>query len=540
MPPPARPRPNPATYERFVTWLETELDQAAARNPNPGRTEAFHRLNRTEYHHAVRDLLDVEVDVAELLPADGASYGFDNIAGVLGVSPTLVERYLAAARRISRIAVGRPAPSATAEVHRLPSDLGDGGFDAGIEMALRWLLASPEFVLRVERDPAGSAPGSTYPVSDLELASRLSSFLWSSIPDDELLDAAVAGRLRDPVELERQTRRMLADDRARALVTSFASQWRHLRNVPAVVPDEDRFPDVGEALRRAMRRETKLFVDSDCRWRGALDARGHRAPPRQSGLRELPPADALIAGFVCRNARGERYARPPVWLLAGTLGLSVVIFAGDRLFTEAPDSPLASAAIVALAQYGIPTGMFLVGRTAGTWLAPRLRVYAQLAEYLRVMWIPIGGFAAGYLAIILVFAGFCGTLERFAPGSFAGAAQAEIGDWISFSFFSALTQNYSGIAPASVPARMLVGIQLILSVGPGRLRRRHVVHPASARAHRAPDHGDLIAASRALSLRRRTQQRECCSASSWGESARTRLAPRRVLLRRRLARILTS
>ena len=140
-----------------------------------------------------------------------------------------------------------------------------------------------------------------------------------------------------------------------------------------------------------------------------------------------------------------------------------MIFAGDRLFTEAPAPALPSAAIVA--QYGIPTGMFLVGRTAGTWLAPRLRVYAQLAEYLRVMWIPIGGFAAGYLAIILVFAGFCGTLERFAPGSFAGAAQAEIGDWVSFSFFSALTQNYSGIAPASVPARMLVGIQLILSVG---------------------------------------------------------------------------
>ena len=482
MPPAPRPRPDGETYGRFVAWLESELDRAAAANPDPGRTEAFHRLNRTEYHHAVRDLLDLEIDVAELLPADGASYGFDNIAGVLGVSPTLLERYLAAARKISRVAVGRPAPSATAEAFRLASDLpqddwvagmpfgtrgggafrhtfpedadyvfsvrlarsagdnlavfevphtlevsldgtlvrtftaggpppadtprdsdeyrawrdrqrtidgdwefrlpvgagprelrvtfvrktaaypetlrqpylrpytsitgGDtrvqpylgsvtvtgpfaagggppaedtpsrrrifvcrpagaaeadetacarrvvsnlarrayrrpvtsadldvllgffgegrqeGGFDAGIEMALRWLLASPEFVLRVERDPAGVEPGSSYAISDLELASRLSFFLWSSIPDDELLDLAVAGRLRDPVVLAGQTRRMLADGRARALVTSFASQWLYLRNVPAVVPDEDRFPDVGEGLRQAMRRETELFVES--------------------------------------------------------------------------------------------------------------------------------------------------------------------------------------------------------------------------------------------------------------------------------------
>ena len=482
MPPPPRPRPDRETYRRFVAWLESALDRAAAARPDPGRTEAFHRLNRTEYHHAVRDLLDLEIDVAELLPADGASYGFDNIAGVLGLSPTLLERYLAAARKISRVAVGRPAPSATAEVFRLASDLpqddwvagmpfgtrgggafrhvfpqdadyvfsvrlardaggnlavfeephvlevsldgalvrtftaggppprdvprdgdeyrawrdrqrnidrdwefripvgagprelratfvrttaaypethrepyrrpytsitggdtrvqpylgsvtvtgpfaapggppaaetpsrrrifacrpaaGDeagesacarrilsglarrawrrpvraaetdvllgffdrgrreGGFDAGVEMALRWLLASPEFVLRVERDPPGAAPGAVYAVSDLELASRLSFFLWSSIPDDELLDLAVEGRLRDPAVLEGQVRRMLADGRARSLVTSFAGQWLHLRNVPAVAPDEDRFPDVGEGLRQAMRRETELFVES--------------------------------------------------------------------------------------------------------------------------------------------------------------------------------------------------------------------------------------------------------------------------------------
>ena len=136
------------------------------------------------------------------------------------------------------------------------------GFDAGIEFALRWLLASPEFVLRVERDPVGLAAGANYEISDLELASRLSFFLWSSLPDDELIDVAARGRLSDPGELERQTRRMLQDGRARALVTNFASQWLYLRNVPAVYPDADLFPHVGEALRQAMRRETELFVES--------------------------------------------------------------------------------------------------------------------------------------------------------------------------------------------------------------------------------------------------------------------------------------
>lgn len=480
MPPPSRPRPDADTHDRFVSWLESELDRVAAVSPNPGRTEAFHRLNRTEYHNAVRDLLGVDVDVTELLPADGGSYGFDNIAGVLGISPTLLERYLGAARKISRIAVGRPAPSAATETFRVPNDLSqddwvdgmpfgtrggatfrynfpqdgeyvvqvllarnaggnlavfnvphtlevslDGellrsytvggqapadaspgsdayrdwqasqrtvdddwefrlpvragprdiqvtfvrrtwayqesvrapylrpytgtdtrrqpylgqititgpydaadvppaastpsrsrifvcqssaadaadeqtacarqilttlarrayrrpvtphdedvllgffeqgraadGFDAGIEFALRWLLASPEFVLRVERDPAGVAAGTNYAISDLELASRLSFFLWSSLPDEELIEVARAGRLRDPDELERQARRMLQDGRSRALVTNFASQWLYLRNVPAVYPDADLFPHVGEGLRQAMQRETELFVES--------------------------------------------------------------------------------------------------------------------------------------------------------------------------------------------------------------------------------------------------------------------------------------
>ena len=482
MPPAPRPRPDEATYARFIARLETELDAVAAADPNPGRTEAFHRLNRAEYRNVIRDLLALDVDVAELLPADDGSYGFDNIAGVLGVSPTLLERYLSAAKQVSRLAignpdlpptaltfrrsaddaqdarlaglpfgtrggmaisynfpvdaeyrirvrlsrdtadnlapftdrheldvsldgehlrtftVGEPAPegasrtspeyrewrarqrrvdddwvlrvpvpagprtlrvafrkktSAYAETLRQPylrpytnttggdtryqpylesvvvtgpyeaSDapptvetpsrariftcrppacdeaaarvcareilstlarrayrrpvterdldvllsfyddgLRDGGFEAGIELGLRRLLAGPEFLFRVVRDPAEAAPGTNYRLADLELASRLSFFLWSSIPDDELLDAAVAGRLQEPEALQAQVRRMLADERASALVENFAGQWLYLRNVPALVPDENRFPDFGEALRRAMQRETELFVES--------------------------------------------------------------------------------------------------------------------------------------------------------------------------------------------------------------------------------------------------------------------------------------
>ena len=480
MPPAPRPRPDEATYARFIDYLETELDAAAVARPDPGRTEAFHRLNRAEYHNVVRDLLDLEVDVAELLPADDGSYGFDNIAGVLGMSPTLLERYLSAAKKVSRLAVGNPNLPPTAETFHLAADysqddridglpfgtrggiaipytfpvdavysirlrlgrdtldalaafevphelevsldgdplrtfhvgepppdaargsdeyrawrdrqrradedwvlrvpvlagprtlratfrkktsaypetlrqpylrpytnttggdtryqpylasvvitgpyeasdgppaeetpsrariftcrpaVGDAagaracasdilstlarrgyrrpvtardldvllgfydrgsseGFEAGVELALRRLLVSPEFLFRVVRDPVGLAPESVYRLSDLELASRLSFFLWSSIPDEELIDLAAARRLRDPAVLEAQVRRMLADERAAALVENFAGQWLYLRNIPALVPDENRFPDFGEALRRAMRRETELFVTS--------------------------------------------------------------------------------------------------------------------------------------------------------------------------------------------------------------------------------------------------------------------------------------
>ena len=453
MPPAGRPRPDEATYDRVATWLEAELDAASAASPNPGRTQTFHRLNRAEYRNAVRDVLGITVDVEELLPADSASYGFDNIAGVLRVSESLMERYLTAARRIGRAAVGTTPPTAVARTytvspalpqddhveglpygtrggalitHRFPLDaeyvlrvevsrvsggaqlevtvdgervelfrmqqglpsldidgneVGDnlevrlpvaagpreigvaflktpallsetprrlflnptvsrrdlpylrsvtvtgpfdaagpgdtparqrlfvcrpadageeaacadailgalarrawrrpvddadleilriafaagregGGFEAGIERALQQLLVSPEFLFRVEADPADTAAGVNYRIGDLELASRLSFFLWSSVPDDELLDAAAGGTLSDPAELGRQVRRMLADERARALTDNFVGQWLQLRNLEAARPSQVLFADFDDGLRQAFRRETELFFES--------------------------------------------------------------------------------------------------------------------------------------------------------------------------------------------------------------------------------------------------------------------------------------
>jgi hypothetical protein len=138
----------------------------------------------------------------------------------------------------------------------------EGGFDAGIELAVSAVLVSPHFLFRLEPDPAGARPQTPYRVSDVELASRLSFFLWSSIPDDELLTEAIAGRLHQPAVLERQVRRMMADERSRALVTNFASQWLHLRNLASITPDMRLFPDFDDNLRQAFRQETELFVDS--------------------------------------------------------------------------------------------------------------------------------------------------------------------------------------------------------------------------------------------------------------------------------------
>ena len=490
MPPAGMPRPNPAAAAALASYLEKELDQAAAGHPNPGELPAFHRMNRAEYANAIRDLLAVEIDAESLLPADDSGKGFDNLAALLPVSPLLTERYMAAASTISKLAVGDPQASPVSEIYRVsemvlqdermsedlpfgsrggmaarhnfqsdgeyvlkvrlqrngdgyvrgllngphlldarlngsrvklftiesakdkgrsgplwthngPEHRGDtepyeysadqnlevrfnakagtgvvgvsflkdpsesegillpdpiyadyvdykGGdpdypgariavegititgpynshgigdtpsrqkifschptrteeegacartilsslarrsyrrpvrnedvepllhlyqatrgeesFEAGIRTALQRILISPQFLFRIERDPAGVAPGTPYRLSDIDLASRLSFFLWSSIPDDELLSLAEKGRLSDPAVLDQQVRRMIADSRSQALVDNFAGQWLLFRNVGRISPDPDLFPDFNENLREAFRRETELFFGSN-------------------------------------------------------------------------------------------------------------------------------------------------------------------------------------------------------------------------------------------------------------------------------------
>ena len=455
MPPPGRPRPEKAVYDGFASWLETELDQAALADLNPGRTESFHRLNRTEYRNIVRDLLAVDMDFNNLLPIDDSGGGdapFDNIASSLRLTQSLMEVYLSVANRVSRLALGGTPPAAElrfkvsgdlnqhvyfegmpfgtrggilvdqifpvdgeyeievnvggrgaghielaldgerislfevapraaggqyggpaaaphiarlaigagprkltaafvnespyllaegdrkpffgrrqtgsislpgiseiwikgpldvvgkgetpsrerifvcypnapseeeacAETilstlarrayrrplddHDLPVLMGfyaagqaEGGFEAGIQRAIRGLLANPNFLFRVEKDPEILEAGNVYQLSDLEVASRLSFFVWSSIPDDELLDLAVADKLTEPGVLEAQVTRMLADDRASALTDSFAAQWLWVRNLEAAMPSEPIFPNFDESLRRAFRQEISLFFDS--------------------------------------------------------------------------------------------------------------------------------------------------------------------------------------------------------------------------------------------------------------------------------------
>jgi hypothetical protein len=475
MPPPGMPRPPLAEYEGLRDWLEAEIDRKAAGRANPGSV-VLHRLNRTEYANAVRDLLDLEIDTTTLLPPDDSARGFDNVAGSLTISPTLLEAYMTAATRVARMAVGywktptesayiapgdtsqnqhveglpfgtrggmlvrhsfpadgdykfsvqnfglgkyvpgeqleflidgervhltdyvgvgltqgmsgdndgaievtipvragthmvgatfvatnyRPSldvikqyerkslennsipqlqyypaigllriqgpfeptrpedsrsirkvftcrPSSVSQADRgasapslsaaskeeeacakeilatltrrayrhpsTPEDMEwvwgfyqegrrDGTFEDGIELALRRILASPQFLVRAEREPANVKTGQPYRITDLELASRLSFLLWSSIPDDELINLAGQDKLHNPTVLERQVRRMLADSRSQALIENFADQLLYLRNLPATSPDGVYYPNWDDELRKSFRRETELLFES--------------------------------------------------------------------------------------------------------------------------------------------------------------------------------------------------------------------------------------------------------------------------------------
>ena len=438
MPPSGARRPDRSVIDAFASNLETALDRAAAAKPNPGTT-ALHRLNRTEYANAIRDLLALPIDATTVLPPDDSAEGFDNVADVLGVSPLLIQGYVSAATKISRLAVGNPEISADKATYRIPRGLtqadhieglplgtrggmlikhifpldgeydfriarsgvgvgqtgvggdeeleisvngervyivgrnsprdirlqmkagpqsigiavlkkrnargvddlydvyaatlgvstvsitgpfnpagpgdtpsrrriflcrpasaGDelpcakqilrtlarrafrqpvtdsdvametllsfyqagrtqGTFDTGIEHALARVLVDPRFLYRFEREPANLAAGVSYRISDLELASRLSFFLWSSIPDDELLDLGSQGKLMQPGMLERQVRRMLSDPRSEALAKNFGGQWLHLRDLNSAKPEAD---DFDENLRQSIRRETELLFES--------------------------------------------------------------------------------------------------------------------------------------------------------------------------------------------------------------------------------------------------------------------------------------
>jgi mono/diheme cytochrome c family protein len=447
MPPSGMPHPNAPTVSAFVSWLEGSLDRAAEADPNPGRP-APHRLNRAEYSNAIRDLLAVDINPGSSLPVDDSGYGFDNIGEVLTLSPALLEKYMSAARRVSRLAIGditikpgeeqfqprrdppgtvsnsrtrgervsddlpfysrgglsfqhyfpldaeylirirsnrsfhdmqlavkagmhtvgvtfprsdakpepavpgpgRFAPPAMAAPQKVPMDLRldgarikrfdvsentgtdlvlirgpfnatgrgetagrakifichpasakdeipcarkiltkltrrafrrpvtdidvnpllafyergrrEGDFDYGIQSAIEAMLVSPDFLFRIERDPRTATPSGIYRLSDFDLASRLSFFLWSSIPDDQLLDLAERRKLSDPAVLQQQIHRMLDDPRSQAFVDNFGGQWLHLRNLEIAKPDPDRFPTFDEGLRQAFRRETELFFES--------------------------------------------------------------------------------------------------------------------------------------------------------------------------------------------------------------------------------------------------------------------------------------
>jgi hypothetical protein len=307
MPPAGKPRPTPAEMDLILGWIDRAvLAVDCGKERNPGRV-TLRRLNRAEYNNTIRDLVGIRFRPADDFPSDDVGYGFDNIGDVLSLSPLLLEKYLAAAEKIvdlafkdeqarRRILIASPEkvgkkeaarlilrefarrayrrPVHPGEVERLMRfvDLAQKNgesFEKGIRLALQAVLVSPHFLFRIERDPPPGRVGvvnsrmgnvNGHYINDYELASRLSYFLWSSMPDEELFRLAEQKALRKGDNLERQVKRMLADPKAQALVDNFFGQWLQFRNLPTATPDPGVYPAFDEELRAAMLKETQLFV----------------------------------------------------------------------------------------------------------------------------------------------------------------------------------------------------------------------------------------------------------------------------------------
>lgn len=293
MPPMDKPQPETKERELLVSWLKQTLDNFAdsAQPTDPGR-KIIHRLNRLEYNNTVRDLLGVTTKPADKFPADGGGGGgFDNNADTLFVPPILMERYLEAADEVlkeaapEKLFIVRPdkkrkpefaarliierlgsrafrRPLEKPEIDRLMS-LYQGAakrganFENAVKLAMKAVLVSPHFLFRIEKEQPGTKP---YPVTDWELASRLSYFLWSSMPDGELLDLASKKKLRDPKILEAQVKRLIADAKFTQTAQSFSEQWLHTRELYGVSqPDPRKFPQFTPSLREAMANEITHF-----------------------------------------------------------------------------------------------------------------------------------------------------------------------------------------------------------------------------------------------------------------------------------------
>jgi mono/diheme cytochrome c family protein len=307
MPPPGKPRPNAQELEKINAWLDAVVFQTDCNGEKDPGSVTIRRLNRAEYNNTIRDLLGIAFQPADDFPQDDVGYGFDNIGDVLSLPPLLMEKYLTAAEKIVAKVMASPEarkrlfivttqneasaqqilerfasrayrrPVRRDEVQRLlrfvaMAEKNRDGFDTGIGLAVQAVLVSPHFLFRVEMDRRPDNPKAIHPVTDYELASRLSYFLWSSMPDDELFDLARDRKLHQPDVLEKQVRRMLKDRRSRALVDNFAGQWLQLRTLKEFKPDPDLFPGFDEKLREAMLKETELFFENVIREdRGILD-----------------------------------------------------------------------------------------------------------------------------------------------------------------------------------------------------------------------------------------------------------------------------